>query len=112
MWEREPGVVCVRWAARASPRLLGGLVAAGSAAMSLDGVSGALRCAALRCIVLCRVADWHGCLPALHNDISHAPARPSACLSPLHPLHPLHPPTHPNFPPSLPPQSSTLTSGG
>ena len=45
MWEREPCVVCVRWAARASPRLLGGLVTAGSAAMCLDAVSGALRCA-------------------------------------------------------------------
>lgn len=40
MWEREQGVVCVRWSAAASPRLLDGLVARGEAAMSLDGVSG------------------------------------------------------------------------
>ncbi len=39
MWEREPGVVCVRWCAHASPRLLDGLVATSSATLSLDGVS-------------------------------------------------------------------------
>lgn len=40
MWEREPGVVAVRWSAAASPRLLDGLLATGSACVSLDGVSG------------------------------------------------------------------------
>ncbi|KAL4447775.1 hypothetical protein ABPG75_004994 [Micractinium tetrahymenae] len=39
MWEKEPGVVAVRWSAAASPRLLDGLVATSSACMSLDGVS-------------------------------------------------------------------------
>jgi hypothetical protein len=40
VWEKEPGVVCVRWCARASPRLLDGLVTTDSAALTLDGVSG------------------------------------------------------------------------
>lgn len=39
MWEKEPGVVAVRWCAAASPRLLDGLLATGSACMTLDGVS-------------------------------------------------------------------------
>ena len=41
MWERERGVVCVRWSARAAPRLLDGLGPRADAThMSLDGVSG------------------------------------------------------------------------
>lgn len=47
MWEREPGVVCVRWSARAAPRL-GDLVAPTAAHMTLDGVSGE-PCRALLC---------------------------------------------------------------
>lgn len=41
MWERESGVICVRWSARAAPRLLDGLTARADAThMTLDGVSG------------------------------------------------------------------------
>jgi hypothetical protein len=36
MWEREPSVVCVRWSARACPRLLD----SAAAPLTLDGVSG------------------------------------------------------------------------
>lgn len=40
MWERERGVICVRWSARAAPRLLDGLTARADAThMTLDGVS-------------------------------------------------------------------------
>ncbi|KAL4853941.1 hypothetical protein ACK3TF_005176 [Chlorella vulgaris] len=35
MWEREPGVICVRWSARACPRLLD----SAAAPLTLDGVS-------------------------------------------------------------------------
>lgn len=41
MWEREPGVVCVRWSARAAPRLLDSLAtsAHGAPHLALEGVS-------------------------------------------------------------------------
>lgn len=62
MWERERGVICVRWSARAAPRLLDGLSARADAThMSLDGVSGAPCCCWLQFVLPLAV----GCVQAV-----------------------------------------------
>lgn len=91
MWEKEPGVVAVRWSAAASPRLLDGLLATGSACMSLDGVSGEVNPLGASQGQLC----WAGRAVGRQAGAWAAAARRGACADGSHRREPSHPRLHP-----------------